>query len=250
MAEIADCVLLFVLLLMSAEAGRLAARSSPLLTNSEEILGAMRRALSLLVPMTGLVLGLLVSNGQASFDAQAESVSRIASSVSQLDELLRHYGEEATTAREQLRDETNSVLATLWDKTDSGPETIGSARAANEGFFDAIMSLEPKDDRQAVLKGWAVAIAISLVQERFYLATLEHSSFPMPVAAVIYLWLAMIFAVQGFDSTAHSAVRAVEAAVALSTSLALWLVFELDGPFDGLVQVSRQSMQVLSAASR
>jgi hypothetical protein len=72
----------------------------------------------------------------------------------------------------------------------------------------------------------------------------------MPVAAVIYLWLAMIFAVQGFDSTAHSAVRAVEAAVALSTSLALWLVFELDGPFDGLVQVSRQSMQVLSAALR
>lgn len=248
MGAIGACILLFVLLLLSAEVGRLVGRRGPLQTSNIEIIEAMRRTVSLLVPMTALVLGLLVSNGKASFDAQAASVSRIAATAAHLDELLRHYGEEATPARQQLRDATDSVVADLWESRDSHTQTIGQARTADEGFVDAVVLLKPKDDRQVTLKASAIAAMTSLVQERFYLATLEHSSFPVPVAAVIYLWLGIIFIIHGLGSPAHRGIRATEVAVALSASLALWLVFELDRPFEGSVQISQQPLKVLSAA--
>lgn len=244
------CLLLVGLLLAAAEAGRWFSHRHPSLTASTDAVDSMRRSMALLVPMTSLILGFLVANGKTAFDAQSASVSRIASSASQLDELLRHYGGGAATARIQLRAATGATVSALWDEKSSRPAAISRSRADNEDFVDAIMSLAPKDARQATIKEAAVAGVTQLVQERFYLATLQHSSFPAPVAAAIYAWLAIIFVVNGIGSPARRSVRAVEGAVALSAALAFWLVFELDDPFSGFVKVSDQPFQVVSTAMR
>jgi len=60
----------------------------------------------------------------------------------------------------------------------------------------------------------------------------------MPFLVVLVFWLALIFASFGLFAPRNSTVIGVLLACALSVAGAIFLILELDRPFQGLLQIS------------
>jgi hypothetical protein len=60
----------------------------------------------------------------------------------------------------------------------------------------------------------------------------------MPFLVVLVFWLAVIFASFGLFAPRHGTVYAVIFACALSISSAIFLIVELDQPFEGMLKIS------------
>ena len=63
-------------------------------------------------------------------------------------------------------------------------------------------------------------------------------SIPVPFLVVLVLWLVVIFASFGLFAPRNATVVAVLVLCALSASGAIFLILEMDRPFEGLMKVS------------
>ena len=64
------------------------------------------------------------------------------------------------------------------------------------------------------------------------------SSIPLPFLVLLVLWLAVIFASLGLFAPRNGTVYAVMLVCALSASSAIFLILEMDQPFEGLLEIS------------
>lgn len=69
------------------------------------------------------------------------------------------------------------------------------------------------------------------------------SSFATPFLVVLVFWLTVIFATFGLFAPRNATVFAVWFVCALSVSGAIFLILELDTPFEGLLQISSDPMR-------
>jgi hypothetical protein len=99
-----------------------------------------------------------------------------------------------------------------------------------------------------MLKSRAQEITISLSQTRQRLLSQKESSIPTPFLLVLGFWLTMLFACYGLLAPRNPTVIAVLTICMLSVSGAVFLVLEMDKPFDGVVRVS--SAPLRAALSR
>ena len=81
---------------------------------SRETMELIRLVVAMLVTFTALVLGMLTTSVKSSFDKADSGMKGFAAELIQLDESLRQYGGEAASAREQLRNYTAAVIASIW----------------------------------------------------------------------------------------------------------------------------------------
>lgn len=63
-------------------------------------------------------------------------------------------------------------------------------------------------------------------------------SIPTPFLVVLIFWLTVTFGSFGFYAPRNATVVAVLLVSALSVAAAMFLILELDGPFDGVIKVS------------
>jgi hypothetical protein len=70
------------------------------------------------------------------------------------------------------------------------------------------------------------------------LAAQRESSIPLPFLVVMVSWLVVLFAGYGLLAPRNMTVVLVLLICALSISTALFLILELDKPFDGYLRVS------------
>ena len=71
----------------------------------------------------------------------------------------------------------------------------------------------------------------------------DEPSIQRPFLIVLVLWLAVIFAGLGLFAPRNRTATAVIIVCAFSVSAAIFLILELDQPFDGLLQVSDKPLQ-------
>ncbi len=103
--------------------------------------------------------------------------------------------------------------------------------------------LSPQNDAQRSLQAQALTIGTSLAQTRWLLAGQSARSIPMPFLVVLVCWLAFIFVSFGLYARPNTTVIVALVLCALSFSSAIFLILELDRPFDGLVQISSAPMR-------
>ena len=77
-----------------------------------------------------------------------------------------------------------------------------------------------------------------LAQTRWLLSEQSASSIQTPFLLVLILWLGIIFASFGLFAPRNGTVYAVIFLSALSLSTAVFLILELDQPFDGAIRIS------------
>ncbi len=195
--------------------------------------------IGLIGTMSALVLGLLVATAQSSYSTRRSEFTQMSVNIILLDRVLAHYGPETGKVRDLLRRAVARELQRI------SPENGTSARAKldprtnpGDALYDAIQELSPKNDAQRSLQAQALTMAINLGQTRWLLFEQSASSIPIAFLVVLIFWLSVIFASFGLFAPRNATVVAALFVGALSVSGAIFLILELDRPFQGLIHIS------------
>jgi hypothetical protein len=137
----------------------------------------------------------------------------------------------------------------VWPKDSTTPIdfSAGPSRQAGEDLYEAVAALEPKTDSQRLLKSRAQEITVGLGQLRQRLVVNSERSIPAPLLVVLGVWQATLFAGFGLLAPRNATTISILVICMVSVSGALFLVLELDRPFEGTVRVSDTSLRAVIA---
>ena len=205
---------------------------------------AVKVGMGLVATMAALVLGLLVASTKGAYDTQKSEVSQMAAKIVFLDRVLANYGSETAETRDLLRRSIGSAIDRMWpDKKSSQAAQLDPSVSSGEAFFTSIQKLSPQNDVQRSLKSQAVQIATDLGQMRWLLFEQTETSISLPMLIILISWLAIIFMSIGLFAPPNATVIIALMLAALSVSGAIFLILELDMPFDGVIQISPAPMR-------
>jgi hypothetical protein len=208
---------------------------------SDDTKDVVRLGTGLVATMAALVLGLLVASAKGSYDTQKNGLDELAANLTLLDTTLEQYGPPAQDARASLRRTVAVAIARLWPKDAAQEPTLGAAETsvAAKSFHAQLLALAPADDRQRALQSQALQIATTLARTRLLLVAQQEGADISGVFLVILtFWLVVLFASFGLYAPRNATALAALLISALSVSGAIFLILELDQPFEGLIQIS------------
>jgi hypothetical protein len=196
-------------------------------------------AIGLIATLSALVLGLLVASAKSSFDSRISDVRQSATRIVMLDRNLRLYGPEAKPARALLQKLTQQRIDRAWMLGTRDDRVADNTETGNlEELQARLWALAPTDP----VHQWRQTRALGLLSEleRAHWALFEQtgSSIPTPFMVVLVLWLTVIFMSLGLFAPRNRTVYGMMFVCALSVSTAIFLIMEMDQPFEGVVQIS------------
>lgn len=212
---------------------------------SNESRDTVRLGAGLIATMTALVLGLVTASAKSSFDTMSATVKTSAVDFLTLDRLLARYGTETREIRGTLQGMLANRVDMIWPEGSSRStvvDPLGTAATA-EGIADRVRGLTPRDDSQRALQSHALALIESVLRARWIVFAGGGSSVPLPFLVVLLFWLTLTFASFGLFAPRNATVITVLFVCALSVGGAVFLIAEMDGPFDGMLKVSAEPLR-------
>src|SRR5439155_1559169 len=150
---------------------------------------------------------------------------------------------ESAESRELLRRSVGSAISHMWpDKKSSQTAQLDPSGSSGEVVFNSIEKLSPQNDVQRSLKSQAAQIATDLGQMRWLLFEQTDTSISVTMLIVLISWLAIIFMSAGLFAPPNATVIIALMLAAVSVAGAIFLIQELDMPFDGVLQISQRHM--------
>jgi len=244
LSPIATAVIAFALIVTCTIAGTVVRAKMPehhLTGDSKEVI---RLATALVATLTGLVLALMFASTRTTFEHTSAAVSRLAVSLTELDEVLEDYGPPGLPIRRTLRTDLQPLIDSIWqdDAVAAGRPPV-SRRSHATSALAMIRELQPANPVQASLQARAVQIATDISQTRLVLMSQPPDSVSMPFVTVLVLWLMFIFTTFAMSSKPNITLTVVLCVCILSASGALYLILELGLPFGGVMQVSNAGLR-------
>jgi len=222
---------------------------------SRETMELIRLVVAMLVTFTALVLGMLTTSVKSSFDKADSGMKGFAAELIQLDESLRQYGGEAASAREQLRNYTAAVIASIWFEEVTPPSNYypkGLPHGMSESLVLGdklnqvglmIRQLEPQDAMHRQLVADCIQRFNRVTERRWQLIEDAGGVISVPFASVVILWLAIVFASFGLNAPRNALVCVTISIAAVSIASVIYLILDLDSPFTGVIAVSSHAMR-------
>jgi hypothetical protein len=205
------------------------------------------RGIGLIATMTALVLGLVTASAKSSFDAVNAAVKESAVRALALDRVLARYGPDTADLRAQLKQAIGERIEMVWPSDSSRAVAVDATAAGMafrvESLADALRALVPRDDSQRLLQARAVDLAEGMLQSRWVVMAGTEESVPTPFLVVLLFWLTVAFVSFGMFAPRNGTVIAVLLVCAVSIGGALFLVLEMNGPFDGLLRASADPLR-------
>ncbi len=199
----------------------------------------MKLAMGVLATMSALVLALLISSAKTSHDTQSNEITQMAADFIQLDRVLAHYGPETKDARALLYQTVAHGLGQSQSVSGHSQALDSAATTSSaDSFFEKIQQLQPRSDFQRSLYAQAMQISAELSRNRSLLLEQTAGSIPMPFLVVLIFWLSMLFTGFGIFAPSNATIIGVLLVCALSIAGAIFLILEMDRPFEGLIQIS------------
>jgi len=237
MSELAISLIVFVVVVGAAVVGAFLNRVLPEHHLSKESKEIINLGIGVIVTLTALVLGLLVASAKATFDAKSDEIRQSSVKILVIDRHLRQFGPEARAARDLLRLWIDDNAAAIW-APEGRRATTEKGDAEWAAFHGALRALAPTTDAQRSLQRRVLDLADELTQTRLLLNEQSESSIQMPFLLVVVLWLAIIYASFGLFAPRNGTVYTVIVLSALSLSTAVFLILELDSPYEGVIRIS------------
>lgn len=267
MSDLADAVLMFVLLLAASGVGLLARTLLSEHHRSHETVETIQLITTMLFTFAALVLGLLTTSAKVSFDEIGNDVRGLATQLIQMDRLLEEYGADAAPVRQELRRYTAAAIASTWSREPrppgdyyppAPPRLASDAPLESSALGDALQqaelrlrSLRPTDAMHQRLVADCLDQFELLVQRRWKLIEEAHKSISAPFYIVLTLWLVIVFACFGLSAPENALAGIMIVLGGLSIASAVFVILELDSPLSGMVTVPSQPMRdALSHLSR
>lgn len=212
----------------------------------DETKDTVKLGIGLIATMTALILGLVTASAKSSFDSIDAAVKQSAAQVLALDRLLARYGPETGEIRQGLKQAIAARIDVVWPR-DASVAQIDPTRtglvAVNEGLVDTeLRTLKPRDDVQRMLLSRIIDASEVLLASQWGSSTHSGASIPTPFLVILLFWLTITFTSFGLFAPRNALVITVLFVCAISVASAVFLVLELDGPFDGIIKVSSEPM--------
>ena len=239
MAAIPFALITFVCTFGSALAGTVIRSRLPAPHLSKESQDVVRLGMGLVATMTALLLGLVTASARSTFDAQDTAIRNSAANILTLDRHLARYGPEAKPIRDRIRSAVAYRVETM-SPAGGRPRSSkldGSDTPAVEEIENLILSLPPANDTQRWFKSEALKLSEEVVKTRWRMLG-SGAAVPFPFLVVVIFWLTATFASFGLYAPRNATVIAVLLVASMSVAAAVFLILELDGPFDGVIKVS------------
>ena len=210
----------------------------------EASLAAMRIAVGLVATLSALVLSLLISSGKSSLDLVNTALQHNAVTMIRLDRTLSEFGPSADGLRLQIKNDYGQWISFLFsNKTGSIAET--ETRGILHSTYDIqgrIFALQPVGATQTRLRDHAVELWDDIFAGRWVAFEHRKGLIPTPLIVVLVGWLAVIFGIFGFSAPRNWSMCVVFFLCGLSATTAVFVVLDLDTPFQGMVTVSETPM--------
>jgi hypothetical protein len=223
--------------------GRLIRKRLPPEHLAQSTRDAVMLAVGMVATLAALVLGLMISSAKTSFDADRQSVIDIAADILLMDRVLAHYGEEAKQARDILRGFTHSALEGVGEEAPAQSRVIVGSPMPQMGKLQAtLLALKPVNDSQRSLQTRALTLSAELERARVLMGERSDGSIPSAFLIVLLIWLAMLYVALAIFSPVNATVTAAAVGGSLAFAAAVFLILELDRPFQGVVRVPTDSL--------
>ena len=208
---------------------------------SKESESAVKLGVGLIATLSALVLGLLIASAKSTYDTKVSEVNQITANIILIDQLLAEYGPDARPAREQLRSGVEGMVHKLWNDENEKSRAF-TPTAASVETWRLVHSLPTQTEAQRGLSGQITEAATRLSQLRLLLFAQSGGSIPTPFLVILVFWLAIIFTSFSLFGPMNTTVLAFTFLFAVSAAGAIFLIYELDSPFTGMLQISRTAM--------
>jgi hypothetical protein len=132
----------------------------------------------------------------------------------------------------------------LWNEGNekSANSVAFTPTAASVETWRLVNSLPAQTEMQRSLSGQITEAAKSLTQLRLLLFAQSGGSIPAPFLVILVFWLAIIFASFSLFGPMNTTVLAFTFLFAVSAAGAIFLIYELNSPFTGMLQISKTPM--------
>jgi hypothetical protein len=204
--------------------------------------------------LSALVLGLLVASAKTNFDTTTSEVEQFATSLSLLDGELVLFGADSGALRNSLRDFTAKMLTLTWS-AESGASSAAHAAEAEQILDGVQQQLRSLGSQATQAQGANATSALQLLGElkrtNRLLELQRNIRTPRPFLAVVIFWLSMSYLSYALFAPLNRTVIGAMMISAISVSIALNIIVDMDRPFVGLIKVSsapvRQALEQMSS---
>jgi hypothetical protein len=206
----------------------------------EDSKDVVKLVMGLVATMAALVLGLLISTANTSFNQQESEIQQLGVRLSQLDRILVQFGPEGAQARAMLRTLVAADLERTWP-TDARKAAVYApvhVRALAEQLYERIATLSPTSDLERLDQTRALGLLSSIGETRRLMSEQSQGSLSWHVLFVLVCWLVLLFFGFGLFARFNATVVAALLAGALSVATACLLILDMNQPYSGWVQIS------------
>src|SRR5262245_44157472 len=210
---------------------------------TKESQDVVRLGMGLVATMTALLLGIVTAAARSTFDTYSADIRTSAVNILTLDRHLARYGPETKPIRELIQRALAYRVEATWPEGGSR-KGFGEplSTAAVEEVENQILLLSPRTESQRWFRTEALRLSNEVLKTRW--RVLEGgNSLPRTFLNVVIFWLMATFVSFGLYAPRNATVLSVLLVAALSVAAAVFLIVELDGPFDGLIKVSGEPLR-------
>jgi hypothetical protein len=207
-------------------------------SNSRDV---VKLVIGLVSTLSALVLGLLIASAKNSYDTQQSELDQLSTSLIELNQALVNYGPEADAARIVFRDGFTKTVHRMWPEEKASKIEIrpgGAEMGWINEYFHGILALSPKTDVQHALQGRMIQLSESMRQIRAMMYVQTVTPIAWPFFTILVFWLTILFIGFGCMSKINVTVVASLFVGSMSVAGAIFVIFELNQPYQGMMQVS------------
>jgi hypothetical protein len=206
---------------------------------------AIKLGTGMISVLASLVLGLLTASVKTSFDTTDAQMRSFAATLIQLDQALRVYGPETARLRDELRDYTALAIVNQWPHEHTHPTQMEDNTAGQklDQVHLAVLQLKPGDPQQQAMRDSALKLIDSALQTRWLLIERAETSIQPVFMVILITWITLIFVSFGYNAPRNATVIVSFFICAAALAACMFLIVEMDGPFDGLIVVSSHAMR-------
>ena len=196
-------------------------------------------AAGLIATLTALILGLVTASAKESFDELDRGIEATSSQLLSVDRTLARYGPDADEIRQGLKVAVGRRIEALWpDKVEQLHIDPSDAGIGVERLAQGIRALTPQNADQRWLQKRATERCEALLENRWMVVSAMGGSIPRPFLGILMFWLTITFTSFGLFAPRNATVLVALFVCAVSVAASVFLIVELDSPFNGLIVVS------------
>jgi hypothetical protein len=164
-----------------------------------------------------------------------------------VDRAMARLGSGTSPARKQFRDFLQTRLQEILNEEaiPAGASAISSKGPSIETVEASLLDLPDSTDAQRILKDRALSQLNDIAQTRWLLVEEADGSIQPPFIVILIAWLAVIFASFGLFSPRNATVLVIMGISAASIAGSLFLILEMDQPYDGMIRLSERSIEIV-----